>query len=558
MATTAAHPAGAAQPMLLAKRYRLDRRLAHGGMSEVWVATDTILDRQVAVKLLKAALADDPVVVERFRREAIAAAGLNHPYIVSIYDTVEEDGRAAVVMELVPGRSLRDLLDENGRLGVDDTLVIGRAVAAALDHAHRAGLVHRDIKPGNVLVTPEGRVKLTDFGIAKAVERSHEDLTAENVMMGTAKYLSPEQVLGFPLDGRADLYSLGLVLYECLTGRAPFTAATDGALAIARLQRDPTPVRRLRPDAPPAVADAVTCLLARRPEDRPATAAAARALLAQAANGRDDVTLPPQPALDVDGAEPDEDHAAGYASRAGAEWAVGGRGRLVVIAMAAAAALGLGAVAVSGRDDGNAAGRRARRRRPARRERRLDPGHASCRGSGGPGSGGHPEHQRARPAHPVTGRRTPPPFTALTDGDPTTAWTTVCYESRYLYPKSGVGLVAGLSGPVAGQQLRIAWPHGPWRVSVYTAATPGTSLEDWGEPVAQRGSDEEGEATFSLGDSSGSYLLVWLTQLAEADSCSDQSLPRRDRRAHGRTCGLTVDATAPRRRAPRRGPGRGP
>ena len=400
MATTAAHPAGAAQPMLLAKRYRLDRRLAHGGMSEVWVATDTILDRQVAVKLLKAALADDPVVVERFRREAIAAAGLNHPYIVSIYDTVEEDGRAAVVMELVPGRSLRDLLDENGRLGVDETLVIGRAVAAALDHAHRAGLVHRDIKPGNVLVTPEGRVKLTDFGIAKAVERSHEDLTAENVMMGTAKYLSPEQVLGFPLDGRADLYSLGLVLYECLTGRAPFTAATDGALAIARLQRDPTPVRRLRPDAPPAVADAVTCLLARRPEDRPATAAAARALLAQAANGRDDVTLPPQPALDVDGAEPDEDHASGIrepcrggTGRRGTRPAGGDRhGRR----RGPRTRCG-GGERPGRRERRRCRARRARRRRPARRERRLDPGHPSCRGSGGPGSGGHPEHQRARP-----------------------------------------------------------------------------------------------------------------------------------------------------------------
>ena len=259
------------------------------------MATDTILDRQVAVKLLKASLADDPVVVERFRREAVAAAGLNHPYIVSIYDTVEGDGRAAVVMELVPGRSLRSLLDESGRLSVDDTLVIGRAMAAALDHAHQAGLVHRDVKPGNVLVTPEGRVKLTDFGIAKAVERRHEDLTAENVMMGTAKYLSPEQVLGFPLDGRADLYSLGLVLYECLTGKAPFTGATDGAIAIARLQRDPTPIRRVRPEVPPAVADAVTCLLARRPEDRPPTAIAARALLAEAANGRDDVTLPPLP-----------------------------------------------------------------------------------------------------------------------------------------------------------------------------------------------------------------------------------------------------------------------
>jgi hypothetical protein len=490
-------------------------------MSEVWVATDTTLDRQVAIKLLKASLADDPVVVERFRREAVAAAGLNHPYIVSIYDTIEADGRAAVVMELVPGRSLRNLLDESGRLGVDETLVIGRAVAAALEHAHQAGLVHRDVKPGNVLVTPEGRVKLTDFGIAKAVEHSHEDLTAENVMMGTAKYLSPEQVLGFPLDGRADLYSLGLVLYECLTGKAPFTGATDGAIAIARLQRDPAPIRRSRPEVPVAVADAVFRLLARRPEDRPPTATAARALLVQAADGRDDATLPPLPLP-----PPNRSGAAGVARPAdddtGPGFPVRGRARAAIIGLAAAAALGVGAVAWASRDDRGTAAVQ-----PQGPDVVTQPGGTlgSVPATLGPLGAPQPGPVTIQAVQeldppPGDGVENPSSLGALTDGDPATAWTTVCYESRYLYPKSGIGLVLGLSGPVSGQQLRVQWPRGPWRASVYTAATPGAAREDWGDPVAQRGSDEPGEATFSLGDSDGRYVLLWLTQLAPSDACS--------------------------------------
>jgi hypothetical protein len=515
VATTAPSPAGATQPTLLAKRYRLDRRLAHGGMSEVWVATDTILDRQVAVKLLKAALADDPVVVERFRREAVAAAGLNHPYIVSIYDTVEDAGREAVVMELVPGRSLRSLLDERHRLSVDDTLVIGRAVAAALDHAHRAGLVHRDVKPGNVLVTPEGRVKLTDFGIAKALEQRHEDLTAENVMMGTAKYLSPEQVLGFPLDGRADLYSLGLVLYECLTGKTPFTGATDGAIAIARLQRDPPPIRRVRPDVPAPVADAVMCLLARRPEDRPATAALARTMLADAADGRDDATLPPLNAPSPNGARPDPPPA-----RAVPEHRSSGRARLLVVGVAVLGAIGVGALAIA---QANGDGSPSTTSGPA-----VVNGPGASLGSVpatlGPllpaaGPVAIADIREFDPA-PGDGSENPKAIGRLTDGDPTTAWTTVCYESRYLYPKQGVGLVLGLTGPANGQRLRIDWPTAPWRVSLYTAAQPGARLEDWGQPIASRGSDEPGAATFALGSSDDRYVLVWLTQVARSDACS--------------------------------------
>ena len=510
--------------MLLANRYRLDRRLAHGGMSEVWVATDTILDRQVAVKLLKASLADDPVVVERFRREAIAAAGLNHPYIVSIYDTVEESGRAAVVMELVPGRSLRSLLDESGRLGIDETLVIGRAVAAALSHAHQAGLVHRDVKPGNVLVTPEGRVKLTDFGIAKAVERRHDDLTAENVMMGTAKYLSPEQVLGFPLDGRADLYSLGLVLYECLTGKVAFTGATDGAIAIARLQRDPAPIRKSRPEVPQVVADAVTCLLARRPEDRPATAAAARAMLADAANGRDDVTLPPLPPppapLNGDRRPPTGPPADSDVEVDHDEPAPRSGRRLAVIGGAAAAAvLAVAAIAFASRDRGSAAGAQSGAGAVIATAPGSVPATIGPLGSTQPGPVTISGVQELDPP-PGDGTENPTGLAALTDGNPATAWTTVCYESKYLYPKEGVGLVLGLSGPVTGQELLVRWPSGPWRASVYTAEKPGTDLTTWGRPVARRGSDEPGEARFALGDGNGRYVLLWLTQLARSDACS--------------------------------------
>jgi len=240
-------------------------------MAEVWVATDLQLDRRVALKWLRPALAADPVVAERFRREAIAVARLNHPNIVAVHDVFEHAGRQAVVMQLVDGKSLRQLLDSQKRLGPELTIHIGAAISGALDEAHRAGFVHRDVKPGNILVTSDGRVLLTDFGIAKGLDPGDDDLTSDNVMMGTAKYLSPEQVRGRKLDGRADLYSLGLVLYECLAGRVPFLGESDADTALARLQRDPTDLNRLRPTLPPGLVDLIHRALARNPAHRPAS-----------------------------------------------------------------------------------------------------------------------------------------------------------------------------------------------------------------------------------------------------------------------------------------------
>src|SRR3954466_13719178 len=277
-------------PALLAQRYRLERRLAQGGMAEVWLATDMSLSRQVAVKVLKSTLAADPVVAERFRREVITVARLSHPNIVAVHDTIDYDGRQAVVMQLVNGKSLRQLLDEQKRLGPELTMHNGSCVASALDAAHGAGLVHRDVKPGNILITPDGRVLLTDFGIAKGLGATGDDLTSANVMMGTAKYLSPEQVRGKKLDGRADLYSLGLVLYECLAGRVPFLGETDTDTALARLNRDPTDLARLRPTLPYGLAPLIHQLLARRPEDRPPTGAVVKADLARVAHQMHDPT----------------------------------------------------------------------------------------------------------------------------------------------------------------------------------------------------------------------------------------------------------------------------
>ena len=256
---------------ILAGRYRLDRRIGQGGMAEVWVAVDEQLDRRVAVKWLKPNLATDEVVAERFRREAIAVARLNHPNIVSVHDVFEHDGRQAVVMQLVEGRSLRQVLDSQKRLGPELTIHIGASVAAGLDAAHTAGFVHRDVKPGNILVTEDGRVLLTDFGIAKGLDGVEDDLTSDNVMMGTAKYLSPEQVRGHKLDGRADLYSLALVLYECLAGRVPFLGQSDADTALARLQRDPTDLAHLRPTLPISLVNLIHRTLARNPAHRPAT-----------------------------------------------------------------------------------------------------------------------------------------------------------------------------------------------------------------------------------------------------------------------------------------------
>lgn len=246
-------------------------------MAEVWEATDETLGRAVAVKVLHPQFADDPTVRARFHTEAVAAARLVDPTIVAILDTVDIDGCDAIVMELVRGRTLRDWLDERGALDPVEVVHIGAEVATALAVAHRAGVIHRDIKPANILLSDDGRVLVTDFGIAKVLDAP--DLTRTAQVLGTVKYLAPEQVEGGPVDGRTDVYALGAVLYEMLCGDAPFRAETPAALALARMHRDPTRPSMLLPRVPADLDATIMRALARPPSERFATATDLRAAL---------------------------------------------------------------------------------------------------------------------------------------------------------------------------------------------------------------------------------------------------------------------------------------
>ncbi|MET0736429.1 MAG: serine/threonine-protein kinase [Microbacterium sp.] len=255
--------------MTFGGRYELDSRIAIGGMGEVWEATDHVIGRTVAIKILKDEYMGDPGFLERFRAEARHAALVNHEGIASVFDYGEEAGSAFLVMELVPGEALSTILEREGSLSTDKTLDIVAQTSAALQAAHAAGLVHRDIKPGNLLITPDGRVKITDFGIARIADQV--PLTATGQVMGTVQYLSPEQASGHPASPATDTYSLGIVAYECLAGKRPFTGESQVAIAMAQINEAPPP---LPPTVAVPVQNLVMAMIAKKPEARPASAAA--------------------------------------------------------------------------------------------------------------------------------------------------------------------------------------------------------------------------------------------------------------------------------------------
>ena len=259
----------AQNPPVLGGRYELRRRLAQGGMATVYLARDRQLDRQVAIKMLHPQFASDPTFAERLRRESRAAAGLSHPNIVGVFDWGRQGERYFIVMEYVSGHSLAEIIAARGPLGAEAAAAIAFEVAAALAFAHRAGIVHRDVKPQNVLLSSDGHVKVTDFGIATMVGAGPSaGLTETGSVVGTAAYLSPEQAQGEPTDARSDLYSLGVVLYEMLSGYPPFRGDTPVAVAYQHVQDPPVPLGEIAEGVPRAL-DAITMrLLAKDPEDR--------------------------------------------------------------------------------------------------------------------------------------------------------------------------------------------------------------------------------------------------------------------------------------------------
>lgn len=519
-------------PELIGGRYHLERQIARGGMAEVWLATDTFLTREVAVKLLKPHLAEDPVVTERFRREAVACAGLDHPNLVAVYDCFEHNGRQAVVMQYVPGKSLRELLDRRQRLGPELTVHIGASIAAGLDAAHRAGYVHRDVKPGNILLTPDGRCLLTDFGIAKALIATGDDLTNDNIMMGTAKYLSPELVRGKPLDGRADLYGLGLVLYECLAGRVPFIGETDADTALARLQREPTDLGRLRPSLSPQLIKVIHKLLARNPDHRFATGAETRAALISAGTGRHDHTTSITPPSGIESATiVPIDKVQRTTTSTKSQWS----------------------------------------RIPGEPTPTLSPQRVPTRvPSSKPPRGQLPSNNRrllgliavivvvcsvvlwqvvkeTQPGTPIAestvvtpsnlgplsilsassfdpngddGHENESQIGALIDGDPDTTWTTTCYSNQYFGSKEFVGVLLQLSRLATGT-LGVGMSNAPWTIEIYATqdVAPG-QLSEWGQPVDKSYSTTRQRGIFRI-SKPANYLLVVLREVGRSNGCSD-------------------------------------
>ena len=500
--------AGVHTERVLAGRYRLKRLIAQGGMAEVWEAVDEILGRPVAVKILHAHLASDQSFLERFRREAIAAAGLAHPNVVATYDTGVDDGVTFIVMELVDGQTLRQTMNELGPLATDRAVHIAAEVADALHYAHRSGIVHRDVKPANILLCGDGRLKVADFGIAKAVEDSEAErpnpadaLTGTGSIVGTAQYLSPEQVEGRPVDGRTDVYALGVVLYEMLCGRPPYSGETEMAVALKHLTSSPPAPRQVRAGVPRAVEDIVLRAMAKAPEGRYQSAAELQTALLSVDVAADEATAvvaspaPPQALADSD-----------IPRRGTPPTVVPGERRWMVPAVAiVAVALTLGVVGVLFARSGTG-------------HKLLD---------GGTTAGGQPASKGKAIPTPTPLAFDPPPgdgsehdeeLPALVDGDPGTVWTTEQYSSnRFGGLKPGVGVVLQLDGPHKLKDLRVTSPTAGWAAEALVADGPRPTRQAWGVPAAAK-TVNAGTTTFDLGGRTGGAVLLWITDLGQGNT----------------------------------------
>ncbi len=527
---------------LLANRYELGSHIDSGGMAEVWEAKDHTLGRRVAVKILHAHLARDAAFLRRFRREAVNAARLQHPAIVAIYDAVSHDGLEAIVMERIDGRTLRSVLDEHVKLPARDVVDMGRQIAEALSIAHAGGVIHRDIKPSNIMLCEDRRIRVTDFGIAKAGEDT--DLTRTGTLLGTAKYLSPEQVLGDEVDARSDLYGLGIVLFEALAGRPPFDEGNDYATAQARVVNIAPRLSQFRPDLPTSLDRLIERLLEQDPEDRPSSAEELAVQLSSirieseeltpAGSGPVDLTT-----IDLRPISVPRSGVSGMHNEPGTAVDTADLG------LPAPPATGYGANAIT--DELTESSETAKSRIPA------------------PSVGGFvllclvlgalviatalisrfgrdvadPEAQQGEPVDQTsadTVSLTPvqefgPPIIALgqavdplgdntenddlageaIDGDETTAWKTETYRKPgFSGVKPGVGYLISLEAPSVLTRLEIISPTQGWSANVFVGDTAQSGPDGWPKgPFVLEGVN--GTGSVDLDGLTGSHILVWIT-----------------------------------------------
>jgi serine/threonine-protein kinase len=564
-------------------------------MAEVWEGRDEVLNRPIAIKMLLTRLAIDATLRERFRREAVTAARLVHPGIVAIFDAgievFEEDGTGAdaalgwlreragteldgpdrpstayMVMELVQGETLRDLIAHAAPLSPEVAVAVTAQVADALAYAHARGLVHRDIKPANVLLSDEGaglaRVKVADFGIAKATAASSSDLTATGTLLGTPKYLSPEQVEGKEPDARADLYSLGVVLFEMLAGRPPFSAATDMATALAHVQQPAPRLEEARPDVPKGLAELVGALLAKDPADRVPSAGAVRSSLAALGGG---LGLSARVGSEAYVHMPGPGRSDGRASE---NWPVGLGNVLPQEASIASRAeeLRAGGDGPGGTEDGAlgrtgvlgqtgdapalSSGGSMAHLRGGRAERAgtpspgrgtsvvvgclvlagclailgllrsgAPPGRPAAGSSGSSATGTLPSSSfplvRVRGVRELTQDGNRPndnvgELPNIFDGNASTVWESDVYHGPNFGGSGGFGLALQLVGPHTLHELLVQTPMHEWGAEIFVRSSYASRVSGWGPPTGS-GSNLNGNSRFSLGGRRGEWVLLWMT-----------------------------------------------
>jgi eukaryotic-like serine/threonine-protein kinase len=472
-------------------RYRLESKIGSGGMSTVYLALDETLERQVAIKVLHREMSDQPDQLERFRRESRAVAQLSHPNVVAVIDAGDDAGHPYIVFEYVEGETLKERIDRLGRLPLDEAAAYSIEIGRGLQAAHMAGMVHRDVKPQNVLIDPEGRAKVTDFGIA--LQQESDGLTKTGRVLGTTDYVSPEQAMGREVDARSDIYSLGILLYEMLIGDVPFKAETLVGVAMKHVN-DPMPdIQQRRPGASAAIAAVVERSTQKEPKKRyrdmgemlADLEGALEVEIARSGGGTGDTTT----VLD---SVPTRDRL--LSSRT-----VSIAGILLVLAGVLVA---LALVEIGG--EGDKRGEDVRGNGPS----------AAASGEG-------IELAGAEDFDPEGGDGEHPEEVPLAiDGNPTgTSWVTETYTGTEpemeAQGKTGVGLIVDAGSPVEARQLVITTEDPGWSGEVYAAAEgPPEDLAGWGEPIGTIPETGE-ETTVELNTTEAQYFLIWITVLTE-------------------------------------------